>query len=53
MQRCKVLVPFAESELGWCGGCVSALLAYADLVLSGDARNLEVAGMLAKEYINL
>lgn len=31
--------------------CVSPLLVYADLLLSGDPRNREVAGMLAAEYL--
>ena len=50
--KVEVLVPFDESEMGVVRpGCVSPLLAYADLVLSGDARNMEVAQMLAKEYL--
>ena len=31
--------------------CVFPLLVYADLLLSGDPRNREVAGMLAAEYL--
>jgi hypothetical protein len=50
--KVEVLIPFDESEMGIVQpGCVSPLLAYADLVLSGDARNMEVAQMLAKEYL--
>lgn len=51
--KVEVLVPFDGSEMGVVRtGCVSPLLAYADLVLSGDARNREVAQMLAKKYLN-
>jgi hypothetical protein len=32
--------------------CVFPLLVYADLLLSGDPRNKEVAGMLAAEYLS-
>jgi hypothetical protein len=31
--------------------CVSPLLVYADLLLSGDPRNREVAEMLAVKYL--
>ena len=50
--RVQVLVPFEEppTETPY-PNCVSPLLAYADLVLSGDPRNQEVAAMLAEQYL--
>jgi len=48
----QVLVPPAGTQPeGPRPNCVSPLLAYADLLLSGDPRNREVAEMLAAEYL--
>ena len=48
----QVLVPPAGTQppAPW-PDCVFPLLVYADLLLSGDPRNQEVAGMLAAEYL--
>ena len=48
----QVLVPPAGTQPeGPRPDCVSPLLVYADLLLSGDPRNREVAEMLATEYL--
>ncbi|RZL01886.1 MAG: hypothetical protein EOO62_23080, partial [Hymenobacter sp.] len=48
----QVLVPPVGGQLAVPRpDCVSPLLVYADLLLSGDPRNREVAGMLAAEYL--
>jgi hypothetical protein len=50
----QVLVPPAgNSSAAPRPDCVPPLLVYADLLLSGDPRNREVAGMLAAEYLSL
>ncbi|WP_191906502.1 type IV toxin-antitoxin system AbiEi family antitoxin [Hymenobacter baengnokdamensis] len=50
--RVQVLVPFEEPPTETpLPNCVSPLLAYADLILSGDPRNQEVAAMLAEQYL--